>query len=124
MSLESELLTRLALSISAPLRHEWIDVNSTLPAACITRISGTRDYELDLSDSLKSARIQLDCFDASFEGARSLADAAITSLEGFSGTLGAFTIDSIRVENEASLSENEGDFSRRRISIDFVVVHN
>lgn len=129
MSLEAALLDILQADpavnavVGSNLRHEWRDQNDTEPGIVLSRVSATRDPDLTLDDSLVRCRMQVDCFERSFEAVRALADNVIAVLNGYSGAIGAYTIDSVRVDNETSLGEQDGDHTIRRVSIDFIVIY-
>ena len=129
MSLESLLLDRLEADatvsgiVGKRLYHEWRSQGVSKAAVVVTRISGFHDYSLTTTNRFNRARLQFDCFDSTFEKTRTLADAVIAELIGTSGALGSFNIQSISLENELSLGEQDGDNTQRRISLDFVVVY-
>ena len=128
MSLENQLLEILAgddavFALAGDnLRQEWRDQNDRSTGATITRISDAAEYELNLgATAFERSRVQIDCFAEVFEECSDLADAVRSALHGYSGTAGAYTIDSITFENRVSLGEQDGDRVQRRISLDFFV---
>lgn len=129
MSLESLILDQLeadaAVSaiVGKRLYHEWRSQGVKKASVVITRISGSHEYALTTSNRFNRARFQLDCFDTTFEKTRTLADAVIAVLISISGALGSYTVESITLQNELSLGEQDGDNTTRRISLDFVVVY-
>lgn len=129
MSLESLILDRLEADatvsgiVGKRLYHEWRSQGVKKASVVITRISGFQEYGLSTSNRFNRARFQLDCFDTTFEKARTLADAVIAEMISISGSLGSFSVESISLENELSLGEQDGDNATRRISLDFVVVY-
>ena len=120
MSLENQLLEILAgddavFALAGDnLRQEWRDQNDRSTGATITRISDAAEYELNLgATAFERSRV--------FDVCSDLADAVRSALHGYSGTAGAYTIDSITFENRVSLGEQDGDRVQRRISLDFFV---
>lgn len=129
MSLESLLLDRLEADatvggiVGKRLYHEWRAQGIKKASVVVTRISGFHEYGLSTSNRFNRSRFQFDCFDTTFEKTRTLADAVIAELISISGTLGSFSIESVSLQNELSLGEQDGDNTIRRISLDFVVVY-
>lgn len=128
MSLEKQLLEILAADAAVfalaadNLREEWRDQNDRDTGATIARISDSAEFELDFAaDAFERTRVQIDCFAEVFEECSDLADAVRAALHGYKGAAGAYTIDSIKFENRASLGEQDGDRGQRRISVDFFV---
>lgn len=129
MSLQSEVLTLLAAQssitdlVGSRLSKEWPEQNTVLPAISLTRVSGGKDSALDMSNHFSRARIQIDCFASTHEGATTLADIVKDYLHGYKGAAGSFQIETMSNDNEIDLGENEGDRNDRRVSLDFLIIY-
>lgn len=128
MSLESEIAQYLSddvtiSGLSPEIRLEWSDQNTSGKRIVLTRISGSIEPGLDITDRWQRCRLQIDCFDDSYSGMKALSQAVIDAFFGYQGTLGAYRIDSVGLDNEQDLSEIEGDFIDRRVSLDFSILY-
>jgi hypothetical protein len=96
---------------------------STLPALVLNRISGGPEYADDGEVGLEQARIQIDCWAATYGAAKKLARAVTASLSAFEGTIGATTFQLIELDIERDLREGGGDTADYpfRTSLDFLV---
>lgn len=127
MSLESEILDVLALSSAVTiltgsrLRFEWPDQDTEIPAVVLTRVGGGRESALASANYFEDALLQLDCFADTYATVKALAAAVKAALHGYTGSAGSFTIAGVYLRNETDLSEKDGDFERRRVSLDFSV---
>ena len=81
---------------------------SALPAVVLNRISGGPLYADDGEVGLEQARIQVDCWAASYAGAKLLARAVTASLSAFEGTVGETTFQLIELDIEQDLREGGG----------------
>lgn len=97
MSLESALIAYLsaqsgvtAVFGSSPLRifPLVLPQSATLPAARYQRIDTTRGYTAGGDEVLPEARMQIAIEAATYEGARTAADAVQAALSGYRGTFG------------------------------------
>lgn len=129
MSLEAELLdilkgnTNIVAMVSNRMRLEWLDQHSDKPAIVISRISGGRDSSLNMSDFFRRARIQVDCFAGRYEKAKELAEMVADALHGYSGAAGTYQIETLTLENEIDLGEQDGLNKTRRVALDFLIVY-
>jgi len=71
-----------------------------LPAIAYQRISGPRDHAHDGPSGLALARVQLTFVATSYDGAKSLAEAARAAMDGFSGVMGEMTVGACLLSNE------------------------
>jgi uncharacterized protein DUF3168 len=96
---------------------------SALPALVLNRISGGPEYADDGEVGLEQARIQIDCWAATYAGAKLLARAAAAALSAFEGTVGATTFQWIELDIERDLREGGGDATDYpfRTALDFLV---
>ena len=96
---------------------------SALPAVVLNRISGGPLYADDGEAGLEQARIQVDCWAASYAGAKLLARAVKASLSAFEGTVGETTFQLIELDIEQDLREGGGDAVDYpfRTALDFLV---
>ncbi len=96
---------------------------SPMPAVVINNISGGPLYADDGEVGLDERRIQIDCWAATYSGAKLLARQVQESLSAFVGTVGAVTfpyimLDAIRDFREGGGNQNEYLF---RTNMDFIV---
>jgi hypothetical protein len=96
---------------------------SALPAVVLNRISGGPLYADDGEVGLEQARIQIDCWAATYSAAKKLARAVTASLSAFEGTVGETTFQLIELDIEQDLREGGGDAADYpfRTSLDFLV---
>lgn len=98
------------------------DQADTLPALCVTWVSGAPEYSDDAESGLASARIEIDCWAKTYGGAKDLAAAVKTSLSGFRGTTNSVTMQNVLLDAERDL--NEGGSSQEtypfRTNLDFI----
>lgn len=101
--------------------------NGSLPAIVYQRISSIRDVDMSGPQSFTQVRIQVDCWHTSYAGAKSLADAVRSALNGVGinspKTLGAEPVQLVYLENDQDLSEREGDRIEWRVSQDWIIIH-
>jgi hypothetical protein len=96
---------------------------SALPAIVLNRISGGPLYADDGEVGLEQARIQVDCWAATYSAAKLLARAVKASLSAFEGTVGETTFQLIELDIEQDLREGGGDAADYpfRTALDFLV---
>jgi hypothetical protein len=96
---------------------------SALPAIVLNRISGGPLYADDGEVGLEQARIQVDCWAATYAGAKLLARRVAASLSAFEGTVGETTFQLIELDIEQDLREGGGDSADYpfRTALDFLV---
>jgi hypothetical protein len=95
---------------------------SALPAVELHRISGAPEYADDGEVGLEQARIQINCWGATYTAAKLLARAVTASLSAFEGTIGATTFQLIELDIERDLREAGGNAADYpfRTSLDFL----
>lgn len=126
MSLETELVTRLENdagvgAVAGDRIHPLnLPQNATLPALTYQRISGPRLRHLGGSSSFGTARIQINCWAATYLGSQLLAAAVRASLNGFIGNLTTLKV-SIGLENE--FDDYDEESREWRIVQDYVIQH-
>lgn len=93
------------------------------PDIVINRISGAPVYTDDGEAGLSSARIQVDCYGATYAAAKGLARAVQASLSDFVGTSGAVTFQNTLLESERDFREGGSNASEYLFStqMDFEV---
>jgi hypothetical protein len=85
----------------------------TLPAITYRRLSpGASDMTLDGPGGLKEPRIRLDVWDTSFTGARAIAEAVKTALNGFRGVCGDQELQGVFLAAEQDLYEDDTELHR------------
>ena len=89
----------------------------TLPAVTYQRISGVPVISHDGASDLARARIQVDCWAASYAAMAGLAMAIRTALSGYRGPMGNNGATAARVINQIDLSEPEPALWRRMIDV-------
>ena len=97
---------------------------ATTPDIMINRISGAPVYTCDGESGLAEARLEIDCWGATYGAAKNVARAVIESLSAFFGTVGGTTFQHILLDVERDFREggnmNEPDYLFRT-NLDFVV---
>jgi hypothetical protein len=91
MTLEQALVARLvaaATSASSRVYPVALQEGSALPAISYWRVSTVRDYKHGAASGLVQARMQVDCWAATYSAVKTLAAQVVTSLSGYSGTMG------------------------------------
>lgn len=91
MKIEEALVARLAAAATAASSRIFplaLQEGSALPALSYFRVSTVRDYTHGGASGLVRARIQVDCWAATYAAVKSLAAQVVASLSGFSGTMG------------------------------------
>lgn len=126
MSLETGLRAQLVGDatvtglVSSRVYPEIMPQNVQYPAISYQRISTTRTQFLTGVDDFTKVRIQVDCWDESYSGVKSLASAVKSALDGKT-LLGAVTVHHCFMSSMSDLSEVSGDREDRRVSMDFIV---
>lgn len=92
------------------------------PCLVYATTSVSRDLTFCATSALKAERFSVDCYAASYDGAKALAEAVIAALVDYSGVSGGSTISAVHLENEIDLMDLEPGLYRRLLS--FVVWHS
>jgi hypothetical protein len=89
----------------------------------LTRISGGPLYADEGEVGLEQARIQVDCWDTTYGGAKLVARAVKASLSAYAGVAGATTFQFIELDMEQDLREGGGNAADYpfRTALDFLV---
>jgi hypothetical protein len=124
MNLEQSLAARLVAAATAASSRIYplvLAEGSVLPAISYWRVSTVRDYRHGGASGLVTARMQVDCWAATYAAVKSLAAQVVTSLSGYSGTMGgaggvatgfSFGVGEVdRPEPEAGIYHVAVDFS-------------
>lgn len=96
---------------------------SPLPANVFNKISGAPVYADDGEQRLFVARVQIDSWDLTYAGAKTLARAVKNCLSGFVGYQSGISFRNVMIENERDLREagsNEAQYEFRT-SVDFII---
>ena len=126
MSLETGLKSALTADgtvnglVSGRIYPEIMPFDVTYPAISYQRISTVRYQTLDGVDGFTQVRMQIDCWDSSYSGVKTLADAVKGAIDGVRA-LGAQTVHHCFMVSMSDLSQIDGDREDRRISMDFMV---
>jgi hypothetical protein len=96
---------------------------SALPSIVLTTISGAPLYSDDGEAGLASARIQIDCWGATYTSAKTVARAVKAALSAFVGDAGGITFQNILVDAERDFSEGGADAAEylHRTNLDLIV---
>jgi hypothetical protein len=96
---------------------------SPLPAITLQRIGGGPLYADDGEVGLEEARLQIDCWGATYTSAKQVARAVTLRLSGFDGQVGATVFQSIELDAERDLREPGSNAAEYpfRTSLDFII---
>jgi uncharacterized protein DUF3168 len=99
---------------------------STLPAIVCNAISANPSYSDDGEDGIAEARVQLDCWGATYSSAKTTARAVKAALSAFDGTVSAVRFRYIALDLEHDIQETGADSAAYpfRTSLDFLVVYD
>lgn len=126
MSLETGLKAALTADasvnalVSGRIYPEAMPHDVKYPAISYQRVSTVRTQFLTGVDDLTQARIQIDCWDSSYSGVKSLASAVKSAIDGVR-VLGSETVHHCFMDSMTDLSQFDGDRHDRRISMDFII---
>ena len=95
--------------------------NWTAPAISYQRISGERNRILSGPDDRATPRIQIDCWADSYSGARALAEAVRSAIDGYAGLMGTTQVGSVVLESDTDFYEP--DTNVYHVSMDFWISH-
>ncbi|MEQ8251576.1 MAG: DUF3168 domain-containing protein [Oceanibaculum nanhaiense] len=93
--------------------------NSGLPAATYQRIGGERFYDLDGGARPKRVTLQLDSWAADYAGAKALAGAIESVLDGYAGPMGDLVVSRSVILREDE--EHEDQTKLWRVSVDYQI---
>ncbi len=93
--------------------------NGRLPAATYQRVSGERNYDLDGSTGPKRVTLQLDSWAEDYAGAKALAAAIESVLEGYTGPMAGLTVSRSVILREDE--DYEDQTKRWRVSVDYQI---
>ena len=126
MSLETGLRAALVADattnalVSGRIYPEMMPQDTKYPAITYQRISTVRTQFLTGVDDFTRVRIQVDCWDDSYSGVKSLASAVKSALDG-KRVLGTVVVHHCFMSSMTDLSEINGDREDRRVTMDFTV---
>lgn len=92
--------------------------NPVLPAISYQRIDAEHVHDHGGMSGLAHARMQLDCWDDDYAGARDLAEKVRLALDGFTGVVGSTTFGAIWLLDERDLYDDAPLFYRRSMDFD------
>lgn len=96
---------------------------SALPAIDLGRVSGAPVYSNDGETGLERARIEINCWAATYTSAKTVARAVKAALSAFFGEAGGINFQYILLDTERDLPEtgaNQAEYLHRT-SLDFIV---
>ena len=129
MSLETGLYTALtedsgiSALVGTRIYPEIMPQGVTYPAISYQRVSTVRTTMLSGVDDFTEARIIIDCWDSSYSGAKALAAAVKSAIDGVT-VLGAQAVQHCMMDSMLDLSQIDGDREDRRISLSFIIYLN
>ena len=106
MTIQTELTTRLEADstlsalIDSRIYPAKIPVDATFPLIMYQTDGIDRTYAFSGALDAKEADIRYDCIGDKYSTARSVAAAVISSLDGYTGTLGSLLVHAIFVDDE------------------------
>ena len=121
--LYSYLSTNVGVSalVSTRIYPGTLPQNWTNPAISYQRISGVRVRNLSGPAGRATPRIQIDCWAESYSGAKALATAVRSAMDGYAGLMGSTRVGSVVLESD--LDFYEPDIAVYRVSMDFWISH-
>jgi hypothetical protein len=126
--IESELRTYLlaqsgiAALIGTRVYPMKLPQSPTLPAITYQRVSGSRVQSLTGPSGMAHPRIQVDCWAASYDGAKALAAEVQDDLDGYRGTMGTTRVGGVIVYGDRDWYEPDVDIYR--VTIDITIWHD
>lgn len=126
MSLETGLRAELVADatvnglVKGRVYPEIMPQDASYPAISYQRISTVRTQFLTGIDDFTQVRMQVDCWDDSYSGVKSLASAVKSALDG-KYLLGTVTVHHCFMISMSDLSSVDGDREDRRVTMDFTV---
>ena len=123
-----EALTSILSGVAGGRRY-WVRAPqslSTRPYIVMHRVSGNRDYHLKSASGYVQSRVQLDIYDETYGGAKTVARAVRDAVSGLATTIGGVQIQRITVESERDLPvDDTGEITNLyRTSIDLMIHHD
>ena len=121
--LYSYLSTNVGVSalVSTRIYPGTLPQNWTAPAISFQRISGVRLRRLSGPVGRATPRIQIDCWADSYSGAKALAEAVRSAMDGYAGLMGTTTVGSVVLETDIDFYEP--DTNVYRVSMDYWISH-
>ena len=105
----------------------YVPQDAVMPVLTYQELSAQREYTVDGSIGMVSARYQINCWASNYSGARALSEAVRDAMEDYSGTVNTRYIHTIFLEDEGDISSlNPGNEKIKRIGkrLDFLVWYN
>ena len=99
---------------------------TALPAIVFNMISANPSYSDDGEDGIAEARVQLDCWGATYTDAKKAARAVKAALSAFGGTVNGVRFRYITLDLEHDIQETGANSESYpfRTSLDFIVVYD
>lgn len=108
--------------VSGRVYPVYLPQSPIYPAITFQRISGPRVRSLTGPSNLAHPRIQVDCWAATYNAAKELADAVRIAIDGYSGAMGDHTVYGAIVETDRDFYEPEALVAR--ITLDIILWHD
>ena len=123
-----EALTSILSGVHGGRRY-WVTVpqsQATRPYIVMHRVGGVRDYHLKGPSSLVHSRVQVDIYDETYGGAKTVARDVVAAVSGFVGVINGVQIQLITVLNEGDKPANDtGDITNLSCTpIDLMIHHD
>ena len=102
-----------------------LPTRAALPAVVYQRISGVRVASHDGPSELARPRFQFACIGSTYAGAKTVANAVRTALDGYSGTVSEVQVFVALLENEVDFYTFESDEAAGTctVLVDFLIWH-
>ena len=98
--------------------------SAAMPAITYQQISGVRDHVMAGAVGLVKSRYQINCWAASYSGAKDVSEAVRKQLDGYSGTIDSCEISCIMLDNENDIpqvSPGSEKLTRYGKYLDFII---
>lgn len=126
--IESELRTHLLTEstitslVGARIYPVLLPQAPTFPAMTYQRVSGSRVQSLTGPSGMAHPRFQIDCWAQTYDGAKELAAAVMTELDGYRGTMGDTRVGGVIVYGDRDIYEPDVEIFR--VTIDITIWHD
>ena len=123
------LLTQSTVTalVGTRIYYDHLPQRATLPALVVNLITSVSQREVDAASGTARARVQVDCYAATYAASASLGELVRKVTEQYTGTMGSTTVDRAHVETVTELDDGPTDGSdayRYIRSLDVVLWHN
>lgn len=125
--MEEDLRSLILGATGAPERVFYVvrQQGSSLPAVVLTRISAVPSYTMEGPDGLIRSRVQVDAFDTTWLGAKTVLRTVSNIVNGASGVVGDTDFQLIQIDGERDFYDAGSNDAEKifRISMDLMIIH-